>query len=390
MKNIFQLPKDKRYFCAHSLGLMPKAILNDINNLLLEEWSEHGVQSWNAHGWFNLPVEIGNSVASIIGADPGEVIVADSTSVNLFKVLCAAIQLRPSRKTIVIEEKIFPTDLYIADAVAKLHPDVSVKRVDPKRFNDVVDEDVVAVVVSHVDYLTGELYCLKSLANVAHKNDALIIADLSHSIGVCPINVKNDGVDFAIACTYKYLNGGPGSPSLLYCSSKHLGSVESPLQGWIGHQKPFSFDPNYIARDGIKRFQCGTPPIISLRALSVAVSMMNKIDIDQVRVKSQQLTAQLINEMLEHCPELEIISPLDADHRGSHIAVTHHESYAISRMLIEKNMIVDYREPNVIRFGVSPLYNSEEDIDVLVEVIKQIMSDKSYMKFNHRKRDQVT
>lgn len=366
VKARFHLPQGLIYLDGNSLGAMPLTAPAAIEKTIRQEWSEDLITSWNKAGWFHLTDSLGDKIARLVGAESGEVVASDTTSINIFKTLAAALSLKSDRKVIVAEEASFPTDLYIAQGLQAFRPDLTLRLLgrDGKNWGDVLRNDVAAVLVNHVDYRTGELADMAAITKAAHEVGALTLWDLSHSAGVIPVALNACDADFAVGCGYKYLNGGPGAPAYLFVAKRHQEKASQPLSGWWGHAAPFAFTPDYEPGAGIRRFLCGTQPILSLRALEQGLKVFDDLDMKAVRAKSQSLTGFFIESVERDCAGfgLALASPRDAERRGSQVSFRHAQGYAMVQALIEKKVVGDFRAPDILRFGFSPLYLSHSDV----------------------------
>ena len=371
LRAAFFIPDGMIYFDGNSLGAMPKAALGIVSEATRQEWATDLITSWNKAGWFELPTAYGDRLAPVIGASAGEVVVCDSTSINLYKALFAGLSLRPQRHVIVAEKSSFPTDLYMVEGALKARPDLEIRLVED--LLGAIDESVAVVLVNHVDYRSGKVAAVEAITARAHEIGAVVIWDLCHSAGIMPVGLNAAGADLAIGCTYKYLNGGPGAPAFIYCAAKHLPHVSQPLSGWWGHAQPFAFDTGFTPDAGIRKFLCGTQPILSFRALAAGLDIITGLDMAQVRAKSQSLTALFIELVEAQVPALALASPKDAGQRGSQVSFSHPNAYPIVQALIERGVVGDFRMPNVLRFGFSPLYLSHMDLVRAVEILADIM-----------------
>ena len=365
------------YLDGNSLGMASGAALDALRLAAREEWTRDLIRSWNTAGWFDLPVELGNRIGRLIGAASGQVVVADTTSINIYKALHAAIGLRPGRNVIVAEAGSFPTDLYIAEGVISTLPGVTMRLEgrDADRIEDLLDQDVAAVLVNHVNYKTGALRDMAALTRAIHDAGAVAIWDLCHSAGALPVALDAAGADFAVGCTYKYLNGGPGSPAFIYVAARHLAEARQPLSGWWGHARPFAFETGFDGDPGIRRFQCGTQPILSLRALQGALGIWDEVDMHRLREKSVALTELFIRLVEGLCAGhgLVLESPRDPALRGSQVAFAHDHAYEIMQALIERGVIGDFRAPSTLRFGFTPLYLSHADVAHAARVLADVL-----------------
>jgi len=388
LREAFFIPDGMIYFDGNSLGAMPKAALGIVNEATQQEWATDLITSWNKAGWFELPTVYGDKLAPVIGASVGEVAICDSTSINLYKALFAGLSLRPERHVILAERSSFPTDLYMVEGVLAARAGLEMQLVED--LLSAIDESVAVVLVNHVDYRTGKVAEVEKITARAHEMGAVVIWDLCHSAGVLPVGLNAAGADLAIGCTYKYLNGGPGAPAFIYCAAKHLPHVSQPLSGWWGHAKPFAFDTGFTPDAGIRKFLCGTQPILSFRALEAGLDVISGLDMAQVRAKSQSLTALFIELVEAAVPSLALAAPRDAEARGSQVSFSHEHAYPIVQALIERGVVGDFRMPNILRFGFSPLYLSHMDVVRAVEILREIMESGLWQEARFQARGAVT
>ena len=387
----FVVPDGVVYLDGNSLGALPRATAARVAQVVEREWGAGLIRSWNDAGWIDLPRRVGDKIARLIGARAGEVIVADSTSVNLFKLLAGALALNPGRRVILTEADNFPTDLYVAEGVASLLG-VELRRVAAADVLGAIDARVAVVSLTHVSYRTGRMHDMTRVTARAREAGALMLWDLAHSAGAMPVDLNAAGVDLAVGCGYKYLNGGPGAPAFLFIAQRHQAAFRSPLSGWLGHAEPFAFAPSYRAAEGIARGLVGTPPILSLAALEVGVDLALEADLTEVRRKSVALAELFITLVEKECSgfELRLVSPRDAAERGSQVSVAHPEGYAIVQALIARGVIGDFRAPDIIRFGFAPLYLRYADVRAAVAHLRDIMATRAWDRPEYRRRATVT
>lgn len=397
LKSQFDLPQGVIYLDGNSLGAKPIKAMDCAQQVINQQWGTDLINSWNKAGWWDLPVRLGNKIGQLVGARENETVVTDTTSMNLFKVLATAIgiqQQHPTRKTIIAERDSFPTDLYMIEGfMALINQGYKLQLIDqPEDLPQYLDEQTAVVVLSHVNYRTGYLHDMAAVNQAAHAQGALIIWDLCHSIGAVPIDLNGSNSDFAIGCTYKYLNGGPGSPAMLWVKSRYQTAFNQPLSGWWGHAKPFAMDVSYTPADNVRRYLCGTQPIVSMSLVECGVDIFLQTDMQALRQKSLRLTDVLIQLLEQECAgyDLTLITPREHLHRGSHISVRHPHGYAIVQALIARGVIGDYREPEVIRLGVTPLYLSFCDIWQAVQHLKQVLVSQEWAQPQFQTRRQVT
>ena len=380
------------YMDGNSLGRLPRRAIDRVNDVVNKEWGERLIRSWG-EGWFSAPQRIGEKIGQLVGAAPGQVVVSDSTSVDLFKAVMAALDLRPGRFKIVTDSFNFPSDLYVLQGCASLLNGKHIIQVVPSEdtitpdlpaLYDAIDESTALVTLSHVGFKSGYLYDAAEITRRAHQAGALVLWDLSHSAGALPVSLDEWQADLAVGCTYKYLNGGPGAPAYIYVHRSLQEHMRSPIWGWFGDQRPFAFDLDYLPDAGIKRFQCGTPPILSMLAIEPGLDLLLEAGIHRLREKSMALSSYLIALFDTTLAPLGFVlgSPRQLEQRGSHVSIRHPEGYRINRALIEDlGVLPDFREPDNIRLGLAPLYTSYEDIYETIERIRSAVAGKLYLKY---------
>jgi kynureninase len=374
----FVLSDDVIYLDGNSLGPLPRTTEALVQDVVRRQWGEDLITSWNRHGWVDLPQRLGAKVGGLIGAKPHEVIVADSTSVNLFKLIAAALHLRPGRCVVLSERSNFPTDLYVAQGLRDLLGErMELSLVSSDELEAALDERTAVLMLTHVDYRTARMHDMARLTRAAHEAGALALWDLAHSAGAVPVDLNAAGVDLAVGCGYKYLNGGPGAPAFLFVAERWHEQVRQPITGWFGHAQPFAFESAYQPAPGIARFLAGTPPILSLKALEAGVDILVEVDQRQLREKSIALTDAFIRLVDERCAGFgfTIASPRAADARGAQVALRHPEGYPIVQALIARGVIGDFRAPDLLRFGFAPLYVRFIDVWDTVDALHAVMSD---------------
>jgi kynureninase len=384
----FVLPDGVIYLDGNSLGPLPKATRSRVTEVMEREWGRSLIRSWTEHGWIDLQFRIGEKFGRLIGAAAGTTVVADSTSVNLFKLLAAALQRRPGRTVILTEDGNFPTDLYVAQGLAALLRDGH----EVRAVADVaaaIDARTAVLMLTHVNYRSGAMHDMAALTRVAHAAGALVLWDLSHSVGAVPLRLEADGVDFAVGCGYKYINGGPGAPAFLYVAKRHQHDLRLPLTGWLGHAEPFAFESCYRPASGIARTVVGTPPILSLAALEVGVDIALEAPMPLVREKSLRL-ADMFIALMERETEFRLLTPRAPDARGSQVAFAHPDGDAIMQALIERGPIGDFRTPDVLRFGLAPLYVRYVDVWDAVTALRDVMRTEAWRDARFRQRRSVT
>lgn len=385
----FDLPDGVIYLDGNSLGALPKATPARLEQVVCSEWGQGLIRSWNDAEWITLARRVGAKIAPLIGAEADEVIVCDSVSVNLFKLIGAALNMRPGRKVILSEPGNFPTDLYM---IAGLEAQGLAERrlAGPDDLEAALDGDVALLMLTHVHYKTGRMHDMIRLTRAAQDAGALVLWDLSHSGGAVPVNLTGCNADFAVGCGYKYLNGGPGAPAYAYVARRHHTELSQPLTGWMGHASPFEFTDDYTAAPGITRLLAGTPGILGIAALEVGVDLMAEIGIDRLAAKSRQLSEFFRNCAAARLPELELVSPLDPMARGSQLSFRHPNAYAICQALIARGIIGDFRDPDILRFGFAPAYVSFGDVFVAAENLAEIVTNREWDRPEFHTRGAVT
>ncbi len=389
----FLLPPDVIYLDGNSLGPPPRKTIGRVEDVLVREWGGELIRSWNSHAWIDLPQRVAAKIAPLIGAGPHEIAVADSTSVNIFKALSAALKLRPGRPVILSERENFGTDLYVADGLAKLLGDrATLRLVERSALGSALDDDVAVLMLTHVDFRTGMMHDMQRWTAAAHQAGALMLWDLAHSAGAMEIDLRTHMVDLAVGCGYKYLNGGPGAPAFVFAAERHHDDLETPLWGWMGHAAPFDFDTGYEPAPGIARCQVGTPPILSLAALECGVESIAEIGVGRLRKKSIALSEIFLTLVERECAGsgLELASPREAARRGSQVSFRHAEGYAMVQALMAAGVIGDYRAPDLLRFGFAPAYLRFVDIWDAVAALRSILENRSWERPEYRTRARVT
>jgi kynureninase len=389
----FLLPDGVIYLDGNSLGPPPRRAIDRLEGMLHREWGKDLVRSWTSHDWIDLPERVAAAIAPLIGASAGEVVVADSTSVNIFKLLGAALRLRPGRTVVLSENENFGTDLYVAQGLADLLGEsVSVRLVDRTQLAAALDDEVAVLMLTQVDFRTGLMHDMAAWTDAAHEAGALIMWDLAHSAGALPVDLGGCGADLAVGCGYKYLNGGPGAPAFAYVAARHQQRLESPLWGWMGHQAPFEFDTSYRPAPGVARLRVGTPPILSLAALECGVAVIAEIGIDRLRVKSEELTDLFIGVIERECSGhgIEIVTPKDRHRRGSQVSLRHPDGYAIVQALIAAGVVGDFRSPDILRFGFAPAYLRYVDVWDAAVRLRDIMVERRWDRPEYRRQAKVT
>jgi kynureninase len=389
----FVLPEGLIYLDGNSLGVLPARTPERVRQLVEEEWGQQLIRSWNEAGWFAKPHTLGGRVAPLLGAAAGQVVVCDTTSVNLFKVLAAALGLRPGRSAVLAERAAFPTDLYIAEGVTSLAGGGArtVLLDSADQLDELLGPDTAAVLLSLVDYRTGELLDLPAITRQVQAAGALMIWDVCHAVGALPIELDANGVDFAVGCTYKYLNSGPGSPAFLYVAERHLAGAEQPLSGWFGHARPFDFEPGYRPVQGIGRFLTSSPSLLGQAALESSLEIWEQVDLAEVRAKSLALT-ELFIELVEPLAKygVEVVTPRERARRGSQVALRHPDGYPVVQALIARGVVGDFRAPDLMRFGFTPLYLSYTEVWDAARQLAEVLESEEWREERFNLRGEVT
>ena len=389
----FELPDGVIYLDGNSLGALPKSVPGRIAEVVNKQWGHSLISSWNKHEWITLPARVGSKIGGLIGAEDNSVVCADSTSVNLFKLLSAAVRLTSDRKIILSDTGNFPNDLYVIQGLIKqLGDNFELRLVEPEEISAALTEDVAVAVITEVDYRTGRRHNMADLTAKSKSTGIKVIWDLCHSAGAFPVDLEGCGAELAVGCSYKYLNGGPGAPAFLYVSPELQDNIHPPLSGWMGHCAPFNFDLDYRPAEGVSRNLCGTPGVIAMSALDTALDVWEDVDLQLVQQKSQKLFRLFADLVEELGPKtgLTLKTTFSESERGSQIAFAHPQGYAIMQALIDQGVIGDFRAPDILRFGLTPLYLSFEDIRRAVEILSNIMQSNSWDQPKYHKRSLVT
>jgi kynureninase len=388
----FVRPDGLIYLDGNSLGAAPIDARDRLDAVVTREWAEGLVRSWNGADWISAPARIGGKIARLVGARSNEVVVADSTSVNLFKLLVAALKRQAPRAVILTEPGEFPTDLYVAQGVAAMLPDASLRLAAPDRLVEAIDASVAVVLLSHVHYRSGARRDMAAINARAREAGALVAWDLSHSAGAIDVDLAAAGADLAVGCGYKYLNGGPGAPAWLYVAERLQGELSSPLAGWMGHADPFEFGDDYRPAAGIDRFLCGTPPVLSMLALECGIDQFDGVDMAAIEAKAGKLSGLFIERVEDRCSGhgLTLITPRGPAQRGGQVSFTHVGANAVMQALIERGVVGDFRAPDVLRCGFAPLYTRFEDVWRAVELLADLLGSGAWRDPRYQTRARVT
>jgi len=398
LRHQFEIPPGLIYLDGNSLGVLPKATAARVQQVVQQEWGVGLIRSWNRAGWIDLPQRLGDKIAQLVGVGPGELVVADSTSVNVFKVLSAALAISradaPQRSVILSERSNFPTDLYIAQAVAE-QQGFELVLADADDVPGLLNDRTAVLMLTHVNYRTGRMFDMAALSQAAHAAGVMTVWDLAHSAGAVPVALAADGADFAVGCGYKYLNGGPGAPAFVWAHPRHADRFWQPLAGWMGHAAPFEFTPNYRPAAGIARYLCGTPPVLSMAALDCGVDTVLAAEplggMPALRAKSLALSRLFAKQVMVTCPGLRLASPMDDAQRGSQVCFSHPSSgYALMQALIAREVIGDFRAPDILRFGFTPLYLRFVDAWDAADHLAQVIRSGEWQRPEFNQRQAVT
>jgi kynureninase len=387
---LFSLPDGVVYLDGNSLGALPRTVPARLQEVVAEQWGVGLISSWNSAGWMDLARRVGARIAPLIGAGPADVHVGDSTSVTLFKTLVAATRLRPGRRVLLLEPGTFPTDAYVAAGVARTL-DLEVRWCDPADPAAALDDDVAVLALTHVDFRTGAMFDLPALTRAAHDAGALAHWDLCHSTGAVPVDLLGADADVAVGCTYKYLNGGPGSPAFSWVHPRHQQAWDQPITGWFGHAAPFDMDRDYAPADGITKMASGTPPVLALSALDAALDVFEGVGTDELRAASLSLTdyfIELVDARLGDA--VEVLTPREHARRGSQVSLRHPAAYGVVQALVARGVIGDFRTPDVARFGFAPLYVSHTDVREAVDQLVEVLAGEEHLRPEHAVRLAVT
>ncbi|WP_300056640.1 kynureninase [uncultured Roseobacter sp.] len=390
-KHLFDLPSGVIYLDGNSLGPLPKGVAEKVQGVVTEEWGQALIRGWNACGWMEQPARVGDKVARLIGAPRGSVVMGDTLSIKVFQALSAALAMRPDRKVILSDTGNFPTDLYMAEGLIRLKDaGFELHTVDPEAVSQAINDEVAAVLLTEVDYRTGRKHDMAAITRQAQEAGAIMIWDLAHSAGALEVDLEGSGCEFAVGCTYKYLNGGPGAPAFIYVRPDLTTQAEPALSGWLGHDAPFAFETSYVPAPSIERMRVGTPPVLQMSALEEALRIWDDIEMAEVRAASIALSELFIREVEARCPQLSLVSPRDAAIRGSQVSFAFEHGYAAMQALIERGVIGDFRAPNVMRFGFTPLYLEASDVMSAVEHLAAVIGDRLWDNPAYRTANRVT
>ncbi|MCB2126771.1 MAG: kynureninase, partial [Rhodobacteraceae bacterium] len=376
---------------GNSLGPLPRAAAARVAECVTKEWGEMLITAWNRARWMDLPRRLGDRIGRLIGAEPGTVVLGDTLSIKVYQALASALDLRPDRRVILSDTGNFPSDLYMADGLVRtLGQGYELRTVAPEAVEAAITPDLAVLMLTEVDYRTGRRHDMKRLIEKAHAAGALVVWDLAHSAGAVEVDLAGCRADFAVGCTYKYLNSGPGGPAFIYIAPRLAAQVRPALSGWLGHEAPFAFDLDYRPGAGIERMRVGTPPILQMAALEASMDIWDRVDMADVRARSIDLSEAFLTGVEAACPALTLASPRDPAARGSQVSFRHPEGYAIMQALIAHGVIGDFRAPDILRFGFTPLYTTMADVKRAVAILKRVMDEQLWDRAEFRARAKVT
>lgn len=390
-KHLFDLPEGVIYLDGNSLGPLPKSVPARVADAVSGQWGAHLIKGWNLDGWMAQPSRVGDRVGRLIGAAAGSVVMGDTLSIKVYQALASALEMRPERRVILSDSGNFPSDLYMAEGlIASLGRGHELRIVAPEDVAANITEEVAVTLLTEVDYRTGRKHDMADLTARVHAAGALTIWDLAHSAGALPVDLSGCGADFAVGCTYKYINGGPGAPAFIYVAPRHADAARPALSGWLGHAAPFAFDTSYRPGSGIERMRVGTPPVLALAALEAALDIWDMTTMQAVRERSIALSERFLKGVEATCPMLTLASPRDADQRGSQVSFRFENGYAAIQALIARGVIGDFRAPDIMRFGFTPLFIDETDVGSAINIIADVMNNRLWDKPEFKTRARVT
>jgi kynureninase len=390
-KSQFYVPEGMIYLDGNSLGPLPRNAKDRVGASMTDQWGEMLITGWNKAGWMDMPRRVGDRIARILGAANGSIVMGDTLSIKVYQALSSALDLRPDRRVILSDSGNFPSDLYMAEGLIKsLDRDYELRVVAPEDFYDAIDDDVAVTLITEIDYRTGRRHDMQAITERAHACGAITVWDLAHSAGAVDVDLTGANVDFAIGCTYKYLNGGPGAPAFIYLRPDLADAVSPAMSGWLGHAAPFDFELNYRAGDGIDRLRVGTPPILGLVALDAALDVWDHVDIADVRARSIELSEAFIAEINAGCPALKLASPSNPHARGSQVSYHFEQGYAAMQAMIDRKIIGDFRAPDLMRFGFTPLYIDVDQVRAAARTLCDVINFNLWDDPKYKTRQKVT
>ncbi|WP_420567884.1 kynureninase [Thalassovita sp.] len=390
-KDLFDLPEGVIYLDGNSLGPLPKGAAARAAHVITEEWGQQLIRAWNSAGWMELPRRVGDRIAPLIGAPAGSVATGDTLSIKVYQALAAALRMRPDRRVILSDNGNFPSDLYMAQGLIEtIGQGYELRTPAPQDVAAAITPEVAVVMLTQVDYRTGRMHDMQAITRAAHQAGAVMIWDLAHSAGAVPVQLADVGAEFAVGCTYKYLNGGPGAPAFIYVRPDLVDSVQPALAGWLGHKAPFAMEPLYRPAMSTERLRVGTPPVVQLSVLDAALDVWDEVKMGTLRAASIHLSQLFITEVEKLCPQLRLVSPSDPAQRGSQVSFAFPDGYAAMQALIDRGVIGDFRAPDIMRFGITPLYLDEQDIRQAARILAEVITDELWNDPKYQTRAAVT
>jgi kynureninase len=390
-KHLFDLPQGVIYLDGNSLGPLPKGAAQRAGQVIGHEWGQQLIRAWNSAGWMELPRRVGNRIAPLIGAPEGSVATGDTLSIKVFQALAAALKMRPDRRVILSDSGNFPSDLYMAQGlIDTLGQGYELRTPAPQDVVAAITPDVAVVMLTQVDYRSGRMHDMQAITRAAHQAGAVMIWDLAHSAGAVPVQMQASGAEFAVGCTYKYLNGGPGAPAFIYVRPDIVDTVQPALAGWLGHAEPFAMEPAYRPAMSTERLRVGTPPVVQLTILDAALDVWEGLSLDAVRAASVQLSQLFIAEVQAQCPQLKLVSPPEPEQRGSQVSFAFPDGYAAMQAMIDRGVIGDFRTPDIMRFGITPLYLDAQDIRMAARILAEVINNDLWKDPKYQTRAAVT
>jgi kynureninase len=390
-KDLFEIPEGVIYLDGNSLGVLPKGAAKRATEVIEQEWGQQLIRAWNVAGWMDLPRVVGDRIGQLIGAPAGSVATGDTLSIKVYQALAAALKMRPDRRVILSDSGNFPSDLYMAQGlIGTIDKGYELRTPAPEDVADAITEDVAVVMLTHVDYRSGRMHDMNAITEKAHAMGAVMIWDLAHSAGAVPVDMAGSNADFAVGCSYKYLNGGPGAPAFIYARPDIIEGVQPALSGWLGHDAPFAMELGYRPAMSTERLRVGTPPILQLAVLQEALKAWDGVDMADLRAASIALSERFIGEVSARCPELRLASPTDPETRGSQVSCGFQHGYAAMQALIARGVIGDFRAPDIMRFGFTPLYLDESDVVRAAEILEEVIKSRAYEAPRFQTRSRVT
>ena len=390
-KDRFEIPQGVIYLDGNSLGVLPKGAVERAGKVISDEWGQQLIRAWNNAGWMDLPRVVGDRIAGLIGAPAGSVATGDTLSIKVYQALDAALKMRPDRRIILSDAGNFPTDLYMAQGlIGTKDKGYELRTPAPEDVTAYINDEVAVVMLTHVDYRSGRMHDMKAVTEAAHAAGAVVVWDLAHSAGALELDLLGSNAEFAVGCTYKYLNGGPGAPAFIYARPDIVEGIDPALSGWLGHDAPFAMELDYRPAMSTERLRVGTPPILQLSVLQEALKVWDGVDMGELRTASMRLCDLFINEVEKRCPSLTLASPRDAADRGSQVSFAFEHGYPVIQALIDLGVIGDFRAPDIMRFGFTPLYIDESDVIAAAEILQNVLETEAWKDPKYQTRSRVT